>query len=187
MTSRGAGFQKCHTDEGRYPSVNARKNMDSSFRRNDNGRSQIKSTPFQMILVLFHLERLDAETQMLHIAKGLAKLCAEIEQGKFNKKTIIYGATYYFNNATLQRFGFRVRKQTLFEKFIFGLNYLELCLLFSISRRKLSFVNTDLVKVAYCPLERLVQNKADYERIAARLSPGYHNRLVGERNDALAA
>ncbi len=137
---------------------------------------------------LFRLERLDAKTQMFYLAKGLAKLCAEIEQGKFSKDAVIYGTTYYFSNATLQRFGFRVREQSLLEKFMFGLNYLELCLLFSISRRKLSFVNTDLVKVAYCPLERLVQNKADYERLALRMSGQSPDRLIdSNQSDALAA
>jgi hypothetical protein len=93
------------------------------------------------------------------LSQGLLALCEAIEQGKYPKDLLLRGTTYYFSDTTLHRFGFHTRPLRLIEAIFFSLNYLELCILLSLSKRRLTFVNTDSVRIAYCRAEELLRHK----------------------------
>lgn len=93
------------------------------------------------------------------LSKGLLAFCDDVERGKYPRDLVLRGTTYYFSDATLAKFGFKTRPLRFLEAVFFSFNYLELCLLHSLSKRRLTIVNTDSVRIAYCKAEDLLQHK----------------------------
>ncbi|MCS7012210.1 MAG: hypothetical protein RMI34_03825 [Chloroherpetonaceae bacterium] len=96
---------------------------------------------------------------LILLSKGLLAFCEDVERGKYPRDLVLRGTTHYFSDATLRKFGFKTRPLRFYEAVFFSLNYLELCLLLSISKRRLTVVNTDLVRIAYCRAEDLLLHK----------------------------
>ncbi len=117
----------------------------------------------------FRLQKVNPSILLYHLAEGLKNLCAEIEAGKIAPETKIRANLYYFSEATVEKFGFKSRRPNLFEWFMFSLNYLELCLMLSISYRKLTRVRFENLKVIEGIAGELARYKMDYQRIAERL------------------
>lgn len=107
----------------------------------------------------FRTDIAGSRRMLASLSQGMLALCEAIEQGKYPKDLLLRGTTYYFSDATLQRFGFHTRPLRLIEAIFFSLNYLELCILLSLSKRRLTFVNTDSVRIAYCRAEELLRHK----------------------------
>jgi hypothetical protein len=81
-----------------------------------------------------------------YLAQGLVNLCSAIEHGAVDPQRIIKGTVYYINESTLRRFGFEPCDLSLFQWALFLQNYLEVCLLLTLSKRRISFVNLKNVR-----------------------------------------
>ncbi len=117
----------------------------------------------------FRLQKVNPSVLLYHLAEGLKNLCAEIEAGRIAPETKIRANLYYFSEATVEKFGFKSRRPNLFEWFVFSLNYIELCLMLSISYRKLTRVRFENLKVIEGIARDLARYKTDYQRIAERI------------------
>jgi hypothetical protein len=117
----------------------------------------------------FRLQKVNPSILLYHLAEGLKNLCAEIEAGRIAPDTKIRANLYYFSDATVEKFGFKSRRPNLFEWFVFSLNYIELCIMLSISYRKLTRVRFENLKVIEGIAGELARYKADYQRIAERI------------------
>lgn len=104
------------------------------------------------------------------MALGMAGLCDAIASGQIDPATTIRGHIHYFNESTMRSFGFQVRHANFFERFLFGLNFVELCLLQSIARRRLSIVVPSRMRIIYCRAGDLVPHKDRYLHAAARIA-----------------
>ncbi len=124
----------------------------------------------------FRTDIVGSRRMLASLSQGLLALCEAIEQGKYPKDLLLRGTTYYFSDATLHRFGFHTRPLRLIEAIFFSLNYLELCILLSLSKRRLTFVNTDSVRMAYCRAEELLRHK--------EMCRKYANMLLKENSSA---
>ncbi len=122
----------------------------------------------------FRADIAGSRKMLASLSQGMLALCEAIEQGKYPKDLLLRGTTYYFSDATLHRFGFHTRPLRLIEAIFFSLNYLELCILLSLSKRRLTFVNTDSVRIAYCRAEELLRHK--------EMCRKYANMLLRETN-----
>ncbi len=117
----------------------------------------------------FRLQKVNPSILLYHLAEGLKNLCADIEAGKIASETKIRASLYYFSAATVEKFGFKSRRPNFLEWVAFSLNYLELCILLSISYRKLTRVRFENLKIIEGVAGELARYKADYQRIAERL------------------
>lgn len=117
----------------------------------------------------FRLQKVNPSILLYHLAEGLRNLCADIESGKIPPETKIRANLYYFSDATVQKFGFTPRRPNLLEWFVFSLNYIELCVMLSISYRKLTRVRFENLKVIEGVAGELAKHKREYQRIAERI------------------
>lgn len=97
-----------------------------------------------------------------HLATGIVNLCSAIEKGEVKKNVKLKGNTYYMNAETAAKFGFKSRNMNPLEIIMFSLNYLELCILYSISNKKPSLVPVKNIRIIFCNAEDLLANKAKY-------------------------
>lgn len=81
-----------------------------------------------------------------YLAEGLVNFCSAIESGAVDRQRIIKGTVYYINDSTLRQFGFEPCPPNLFQWALFLQNYLEACLLLTLSKRRISFVSLSNVR-----------------------------------------
>jgi hypothetical protein len=117
----------------------------------------------------FRLQKVNPSILLLHLAEGLYRLCDEIERGNIHPETLIRANLYYFSDATVQKFGFASRRPNVFEWLVFSLNYIELCVMLSISYRKLARVKFENLMVVEGKAKSLVVYKHRYRLIYERL------------------
>ncbi|WP_169304789.1 hypothetical protein [Chloroherpeton thalassium] len=95
----------------------------------------------------FKLKSANPKTIFSYLVEGLYKLAEDVENKKVNPDTKIRGFIYYLNESSVKKFGFKTRKPNFFEWILFSLNYLELCILQSISYKRISLVKLDNIQI----------------------------------------
>lgn len=133
----------------------------------------------------FRTDIVGSRRMLASLSQGLLKLCEDIERGKYAKDLLLRGTTYYFSDATLMKFGFKTRPLRFVEALFFSLNYLELCFLLSLSKRRLTLVNTDSVRIAYCYATDLLRHKEMCRKYAHMLLK--ENHAADFKRDAMPA
>jgi hypothetical protein len=99
---------------------------------------------------------------MKYLAEGLVNLCEAIEKGQVDRHWIVKGTVYYINDSNLQRFGFESCAPNLLQWLLFLQNYLEACLLLTLSKKKLSLVNIGSVRRVKAMAADLLPYKEKY-------------------------
>ena len=97
-----------------------------------------------------------------YLAEGLVNLCEDIENGTIPENKLIQGNIHYLKSSTTKKFGFNTRNYNFFEFILFLLNYIELCILKTISYGRPSIVRLQNNKIHYCRAKDLVKNKSKY-------------------------
>jgi hypothetical protein len=110
----------------------------------------------------FFLHNPSPRLMMRYIAEGLVNLCEAIEKGQVDRHWIVKGTVYYINDSNLQRFGFEPCVPNLLQWLLFLQNYLEACLLLTLSKRKLSLVNIGSVRRVKAVAADLLPYKEKY-------------------------
>lgn len=77
---------------------------------------------------------------------------------------------YYFGGRTLTRFGFTMRPMNAVETVMFLLNWIELCLLYSITRGRVCLVRISDVRVVHSTIGTLVSRKHQLLELARILA-----------------
>ena len=91
----------------------------------------------------FKLQNANPTLILSHLAEGLVNLAKAVENGQVHPESKLRGYMYYMNPNTVRKFGFNTRKLNFFEIMMFSLNYIELCILQSISYKKLMLVRLE--------------------------------------------
>ena len=89
----------------------------------------------------FRAGKLTPRKILLYLAEGLYNLNKAIQNGEVDGNKMLRGNVFYLKRETFEKFGFTARKLNTFEFILFLLNYIELCILQSISMRKLTFIS----------------------------------------------
>lgn len=112
---------------------------------------------------------------MSNIALGLFKLSEDIEKGKYDKRAWFKGNTYYLKESTVKNFGFRSRKLNLIENVLFMMNYIELTVLISLSKRRFMLAPIKNLQIIEISAEELVARKNVYLNLFRRLASADKN------------
>jgi len=110
----------------------------------------------------FRLKRVNQLKLLYFMSEGLINLASAIEKGEISMNMRFIATVYYFKASTLGKFGFKVRKLNLKEKLMFMLNYPELCLIYSISTKKLQLIPLKNINMIDCRGFELVMNKQKF-------------------------
>jgi hypothetical protein len=108
---------------------------------------------------LARLEKVNPRKVMEYISEGLYKIALEIEAGRISSRAKFRGNTFYLKEVTVKRFNFRTRRMNVPELVLFAVNYIELCLLNSIIRRKFFLIPLNNVMIVYFDAADIVNNK----------------------------
>ncbi len=117
----------------------------------------------------FQQANLTEQQIILHLAKGLLGLLEAADNGVIPKTMKLRGTVYYFRTDTLRRFGFRSRRMNPIETFVFLLNWLELCLLHSIIKRRIAMVHLSSVRVVNATVEEIGRYRDHIRHLVDRL------------------
>lgn len=117
-----------------------------------------------------------------YVAEGLLNLAEAIEQGRIDPETRFRGYTFYLKKTTIKRFGFKTRKLNVIEAILFSLSYFEVCLLKSISCKKLSIVPIGNVHIVFCTAQDIVKMKPLYRQIHDQLRIHNQTNPVGKQH-----
>ena len=112
--------------------------------------------PFQHKVLEYHLE-------------GILKIVAEVENETIPGTTIIKGSSYFFSESTAKKLGFEIVPTNNFEKLVIYLNYLEILLMLSRTKGKLSFPKINNFKTVQTTGQKLVQNKSFIKNLYLKL------------------
>ncbi|MDX2127819.1 MAG: hypothetical protein SFU91_02145 [Chloroherpetonaceae bacterium] len=104
------------------------------------------------------------------VALGLKNFCLKAKENNTSPDTKLKGIVYYFNANSLNQFGFKTRPLKFYECILFSLNYLELCLLYSIVKKRFSLIPLTTVKVAYSTAGEIMKFYPTYEKYSELLT-----------------
>lgn len=120
----------------------------------------------------FKAKKLSAKIMLLFLTEGLINICNDIEYGRLKKIIKLKGNTYYFNPESVTKYGFKYRNMNVFETIMFYINYVELCILYSLYLNKISFIPVKKVKIIFITSDELLKNKNNYLKIYYKLKYG---------------
>lgn len=100
---------------------------------------------------------------MEYIAEGLLNLAGEIEKGRIKRNAKFKGNTFYLKDSTIKKYGFSLRRMNLYELILFAFNYLELCVLNSLLRKKIYFIPLNNIMIVTCSASEILNNKQKYQ------------------------
>lgn len=122
----------------------------------------------------------------MYLTVGLLNLIDEIEKGKIKPETRLYGNTFYLKKSTLERFGFHSRKLNFAETLPFGMNYLELTLLKSITTRKITLVPLNNILIVFTTAGELLANRKIYLDFYEKIAfAGVTENIPSVRNESI--
>lgn len=102
--------------------------------------------------------------------EGLLNIIAQIEKGAIPKTVNIIGTSYFFNEKTITKFGFRLEEPTLFYRINLLLNFIDLTWMYSLAQGKFAIPTLWKVKKASTTGSELVEKKAIIQALYDRLS-----------------
>ena len=134
----------------------------------------------------FRQTQITPKKMMMHLVTGLHSMIEAVERGDVPKNTRLRGTMYFLQPETLKKFGFSTRSMYPQEYIAFLANYLEVCLLQSIVKRKPCLVNIASVTMVHIELSDLVLHKKAIEGLASALLASEQQRAKRtERTQAI--
>ena len=116
----------------------------------------------------FSQRRVSQHVLMAHLGTGMKGLITAIKNGEVDQKTKLRGTMYFLSNTTLESLGFSVRRPLPLEYIAFAANYIELCLLSSIVKHRISFVDIRRVRMINATAADLVAHEGEMLRLTRR-------------------
>lgn len=100
-----------------------------------------------------------------HMLEGILNVADAIEKKEIKSNAKFRGNTFYLKEDSLIKYGFKSRKMNYFESFFFVLNYIELCILYSISRKRITVIPLSNVRIVEFTGEEILQSKTKLQRL----------------------
>jgi hypothetical protein len=110
-----------------------------------------------------------ASMMLTYLTDGLLAMCDAADRGEVRQQQHLRGTMYFLSPGTMEKFGFRVRRMRWYETLAFVLNYLEVCLLHSVMKRRLCWVDMRSVRIVEMTIEELTHQRSRIEGLRARL------------------
>ncbi len=108
-------------------------------------------------------------TLLLHYFKALETIIQRIEKEELNSNVLIVGHSYFFNDRTAEKLGFKVKKAGAFWIFNSCLQFIELSYLYSFSQGRWAFPAFWKVKRAEIHGHDLVKKKLYIQNLITKL------------------
>ncbi|HLP28020.1 MAG TPA: hypothetical protein VK147_05215 [Candidatus Didemnitutus sp.] len=118
----------------------------------------------------FAQKNVTQQVLLTHLGMGVKGLIETIKSGSIPLDTKLRGTMYFLSSPTLERLGFRVRQPLPLEYVAFVANYLEICLLLTLVRRRVSFIDIRRVRMIDATALDLVSHEHRLAPIIERLS-----------------
>ena len=118
----------------------------------------------------FAQKNVTQQVLLRHLGSGVKGLIEAIKAGEVPLDTKLRGTMYFLSSTTLERLGFHVRQPLPLEYVAFVSNYLEICLLQTIVRRRLSFIDIRRVRMINATAGELLLHEPHLIPIIDRLS-----------------
>lgn len=118
----------------------------------------------------FRQTNITPKKMLVNLITGLVSMIEAVEQGELSVDNRLRATMYFLQPETLKKFGFSVRPMYVQEYIVFLANYLEVCLLQSIVKRKVCLVKISSVTMVHIELADLVANKDAIVRLAEAFS-----------------
>ena len=113
----------------------------------------------------------------LEIVEGLLNICEEIEQDKLPKKLNIQAITFFMNNRTFKKLGFKKVRFSPQYAILFLFDYIGITISNYFVSKKFRFVNIIKTSKASMTGEDLIQNKKNLIEIKLKLGKNYNQRF----------
>ena len=105
----------------------------------------------------------------VEIVEGLLKICKEIEEEQLPETLNIRAVTYFMNNRTLEKLGFKNMKISPLYAFIYMFDYIGIIISNYFITKKFSFVNIAKTIKATTSGKILLENKENLLELKAKL------------------
>jgi len=124
---------------------------------------------------LIFFDSISRKKILTYLASGLIQFIEDLETQKVNTKKVIQGNPYFLKTTSFSEFGFLERKLNFIEKLRFVLNYLELCFLNSIMKKKPVLVKIDRLRIVFTNAQNLIRYKEKIQLVYLQLTKNYHS------------
>jgi hypothetical protein len=108
-------------------------------------------------LLIYHLE-------------GLLNIIIQLENNTIPKTVSISGTSYFFNERTLNKFGFEIKKPSLFYKINLFANFIDLIWMYSLSQGRLSIPKLWKANKASISGSKLMESKDAIDGLYIKIS-----------------
>ncbi|MBK7231723.1 MAG: hypothetical protein IPH93_05555 [Saprospiraceae bacterium] len=113
-------------------------------------------------LLIYHLE-------------GLLNIIGQIENGSIQKNVKISGTSYFFNERTLNKFGFDLKRPSLFYRINLFANAIDLIWMYSVSQGRFSIPKIWRASEASIAGSQLIENKNFIEDLYLKMNSKLEN------------
>jgi hypothetical protein len=111
-----------------------------------------------------------SKKMLVYYLDGLLKIVEKIETNKLPENVLIQGSSYFFNDRTAKKLGFKLSKTNVAIKINMLVNYLDLIWMYSLSQGRLTFPNVINMQTASVTGKHLIMNKAKLNDLSLFLS-----------------
>ena len=94
--------------------------------------------------------------------EGFLKIIDKLENKELPETLEVRGSSYFFNDQTAERLGFKIKETPIHEKLNIYLNYLDLIWMYSVSKGQLSLPKVTDVKTVSTTGSELVKQKEQF-------------------------
>lgn len=101
--------------------------------------------------------------------EGLLRLIQYVEEKQIPESVSIVGTSYFFNERTLQKFGFKLEDASAFYRLNLLVNFIDITWMYSLAQGKLSFPKLWKAKKAHISGAELVRQRAAIAAVYERL------------------
>jgi len=96
---------------------------------------------------------------LVYYLEGLLKIIEKIETNELSENVLIQGSSYFFNERTAKKIGFKLSKTQFAIKINMLVNYIDLIWMYSLSQGRLAFPNLTKMQTVSVKGKHLVMNK----------------------------
>ncbi len=106
---------------------------------------------------------------LCHYLTALLNIIKQIENGDLSDTITIRGSSYFLNQRSAEKLGFRVNSTSIAEKVNIALNYVDLIWMYSLTNGKLTFPDLTRITTVSITGSDLIERKQRIEEIMYRM------------------
>ena len=129
-------------------------------------------TTFDYLMVMYNVKSGPefSKKMLIYYLDGLLKIIEKIETNELSENVLIQGSSYFFNERTAKKLGFKLSKTNVAVKINMLVNYLDLIWMYSLSQGRLTFPNLINMQTVSVKGKHLVMKKTKLNELRLFLS-----------------